>query len=72
MTSIGQSAFEGCSNLTCVVIPEGVQSIRTFTFRDCTNLGNIIIPESVKSIANDNIKEIRQYHYQLLSTLLNH
>ena len=50
VTSIGSSAFRGCSSLTSVSIPEGVTSIAGFTFNGCSNLTSVTIPNSVTSI----------------------
>ena len=38
VTSIGNSAFSGCDNLTGVVIPDSVTSIGDHAFYDCSNL----------------------------------
>ena len=50
VTSIGQSAFYGCSSLTDITIPEGVTSIEYRAFYDCSSLTDITIPKSVTSI----------------------
>lgn len=42
--------FYGCSSLTSIVIPEGVESITGLAFADCTSLTSVTIPASVKSI----------------------
>ena len=52
VTSIGNSAFEECSRLTNITIPEGVTSIGDNTFLGCTKPTNITIPSSVTSIGN--------------------
>ena len=44
---IGSSAFENCSHITSVVIPEDVQVIRSEAFFGCTSLVSIKIPEGV-------------------------
>ena len=50
VTCIGDWAFEGCSNLTDITIPESVESIGNGAFYDCDNLTTINIPSSVTSI----------------------
>ena len=50
VTSIGRSAFEYCSSLTSIVIPEGVTSIGYDAFWRCSSLTSITIPGSVTSI----------------------
>ena len=52
MTSIGSQAFEGCSALTSVTIPEGVTSIEWSAFAGCSSLTSVTIPEGVTSIGD--------------------
>lgn len=53
VTSIGEFAFEGCDDLTSVIIGNSVTSIGTGAFSDCTGLTRVTIPDSVTSIGND-------------------
>jgi hypothetical protein len=50
VTSIGNSAFVNCTNLTSVNIPNGVTSIEIDAFYGCKGLTSVEIPDSVTSI----------------------
>ena len=50
LTSIGDSAFYYCRNLTSVTIPNSVISIGESAFYHCSGLTSITIPNSVTSI----------------------
>ena len=52
VTSIGNSAFEGCSGLTSVTIPSSITNISSDAFFGCTSLTSVTIPGSVTSIGD--------------------
>ncbi len=50
VTTIGSSAFFGCSGLTGITIPTAVNSIGNNAFSGCTGLTSVTIPNSVTAI----------------------
>ena len=49
---IANSAFNRCSSLTSIVIPDGVISIDISAFYGCSSLTEIVIPDSITSIGS--------------------
>ena len=47
-----RGAFQGCTRLTSITIPNSVTSIGQQAFRECTGLTSITIPNSVTNIGN--------------------
>lgn len=73
ITSIGDSAFLHCTNLTKVTIPDSVTSIGNHAFGGCINLSEITIPNTVKAISRyafQNCPKLHNvsvpYHFRLL------
>ena len=50
VTSLGASAFKGCSELTGVTIPASVTNIGSSAFRYCCGLADVVIPDGVTRI----------------------
>ena len=74
MTSIGNYAFEECTGLTSVTIPNSVTSIGDLAFSECSGLTFVTIPNSVTSIGGcafaycENIENVYCYAEEVPST----
>ena len=62
VTSIGNSAFEGCDSLEYVNIPNSVTSIGEEAFLECNSLKSIYIPQGTK----EKFSEMLFAHTELL------
>ena len=64
VTSIDESAFDGCSNITQITIPNTVTTIKRRAFSGCDGLTSVSFPSSVQTIGDesfngcDNLEEI--------------
>jgi hypothetical protein len=50
VTSIGDYAFDSCTNLASVTIPASATSIGDYAFEQCSSLTNVMIPNSITNI----------------------
>ena len=50
LTSIGESAFEGCTNVKTIYLPQSVTEIGAYAFCMCESLESIYIPSGVTAI----------------------
>ena len=85
VTSIGDFAFYGDSNLRSVIITDSVASIGNYAFNECRKLASVTISDKVASIGNyaftfccnltsvivpDNVVSIGKYVFQFCSNLV--
>ena len=63
VTSIGSSAFDGCTSLTTVTIPESVEILGGSAFSGCTSLTTVTIPD------NSKLTKIERYVFMDCSSL---
>ena len=52
ISEIGEYAFNGCTSLSSITIPDSVTIIGRYAFLDCTSLSSITIPNSVITIGD--------------------
>ena len=58
-TKFANAAFSDCTNLTSVLIGEGLESTGYLTFDGCTNLRSVTLPDTVTKIGNGTFSSCR-------------
>ncbi|HBK02104.1 MAG TPA: hypothetical protein DDY77_03640 [Clostridiales bacterium] len=61
LSVIGNNAFELCTSITALSLPEGVTDIGDKAFLDCSALSNIILPDTVKHVGEAAFKNTAFY-----------
>ena len=56
ITSIPNYGYNGCSNLTSVILPNSLTVLNNYVFKGCTNLLFVKFPEALQSIGNECFK----------------
>ncbi len=80
MMYVGGSAFQGCTSLQTVILPNSIKNIAFYTFNGCSNLTKIELPEGLTYIGSyafsgtplKNIEiptSISMWHYGLLDEI---
>ena len=50
ITSLEDSCFKNCSNLTSITLPEGITSLGEYCFSGCSSLTSITLPKGITSL----------------------
>ena len=53
VSSLGNSAFSGCSKISTIIVPDYVEIIGPYAFSGCNNLTNVVISNGVKTIGQN-------------------
>lgn len=53
LTSISESAFEGCTGLASITIPENITSVGASAFSGCSQLASVILPDDIVSMGTN-------------------
>lgn len=50
LTGIGSNVFQGCRDLTSLILPAHLRTIGSFAFQGCHNLKKAVLPESLQKL----------------------
>ena len=53
MTKIGEQAFQNCTSLTSVTLPNTLTAVEAYAFCSCSALTSVTIPASVREIGDN-------------------
>lgn len=53
ITTIGERAFQNCTGITSVTLPESITTIEDNAFNGCSALFDIVLPDAVVTIGNE-------------------
>ena len=65
VTGIGDNAFENCTSITGIEIPNSVTSIGNVAFYGCSSLVNISIPDTIEYVGNGAFRDISESAFEL-------
>ena len=57
ITSIGESAFAGCTSLMSITLPNSLKTIEESAFKGCIGIREIELPEGLKTIGDSAFKD---------------
>ena len=56
VTKVGAYAFQGCSGITAMILPEGIKEIGDYAFANATAMTSVSLPESLEKIGTGTFK----------------
>ena len=69
MVSIGDGAFDDCSGLTSVTIPNSVLSIGHWAFHRCSSITSLLIGDNVSSIGYNALSSAKIHNFALITKI---
>lgn len=69
VTTIGSSAFIGCTNLISVTLPNSITKIDYYAFQNCSNMIEIVIPNTILVINTTAFRNCTGLRYVKISDL---